>query len=86
MKKLKINTLVLALMFALAACGKNNIFTSVSSTPDSITDANSLQSDNPPDNSAISDSPLVGTWHVIESGSHGNARYYWSFGKDGRFA
>ena len=86
MKKPIIHTFVLALMFALAACDENNIFTSVSSTPDSTTDANSLQSDSPPDNSAISDSPLVGTWHVIESGSHGNARYYWSFGRDGRFA
>ena len=49
-------------------------------------DADSLQSGNPLDNDAISDSPLVGTWYGIESGFHGNAGYYWSFGKDGRFA
>jgi hypothetical protein len=42
--------------------------------------------DNPPDNDVISDSPLVGTWYSTESSFHGNARYYWSFGKDGRFA
>ena len=30
--------------------------------------------------------PLTGTWDCIEQGVHGNARYLWSFGEDGRFA
>jgi len=53
MKKPIVLALVLALMSVLASCGENSAFTSVSSTPDGTTDANSLQSDNPPDNNAM---------------------------------
>ena len=86
MKKTIALALVLLLMFALAAFGKNSGSPSGGSAPDDTTDASSQQSESPPENDAISDSPLVGTWYAIESGSHGNAGYYWSFSKDGRFA
>ena len=32
------------------------------------------------------DGPLVGNWHQVEYGVHGNALYLWSFGENGYFA
>jgi len=48
--------------------------------------ASGEKSTNPPGTDAISGSPLIGTWYCMEEGFHGNAKYFWSFGKDGRFA
>jgi len=39
-----------------------------------------------PGNAMDPENLLYGTWHCIDYGFHGYTEYYWSFGRDGRFA
>ena len=39
-----------------------------------------------PDSASDPENLLYGSWYCVDYGVHGYREYYWSFGRDGRFA
>ena len=77
--------LILVLVIATGCGGGGSIEESEGPIDIIVGEAPSENGDNG-SNDVIYEGPLVGTWSGVESGFHGNSGYYWSFGKDGRFA